>query len=613
MAETESKNIVDNNDEVKSVKRKKKRSANQMAKKLLRKKSRFNDSYELDYDTYQYLIRILEVLRTEFSTMDDKLVFANNIFEQMNDREVEYTKNQVGSRVMDSLMSYASFEVIQKLSESLDHSLRQIFSDKYGSHVLEKLIYVCADRGNSKKTTSVDVKQEQESKDKVDVREDQIDEYNKIVLKLCKYALNNMEEFIYDNYANRILRTVIECLGGFLNKFDNTEISNSKKTNLLKTSLSPRREVIQEYTDLLKVTSQRILNWPQFREFGKDNLTSGFLQTLLYSLNEVDSKTNMLIIKKITKDCFTPNQEGTLSNIFDSENSLRLLETCLAVAKPKRFSKLYEQYFKGNLKQLALTKNSNYSIQRLCDYCKSKEIFDQIFEEISEDFNEILEKQHTGVVLSLANACLRLQTKQGPFVNSIIKALKCDGTEQQLQLVPLISRLTTYDQLETAKKQNRDISIHLHGSLILQAILQFNKPIKIVNSLLAMSAEDLTNLFNDPRGSRILDAFMESKFVGEKSREKLAKLMKGYWIQLAASVHGSRCLDKFWQFSNYNQRLHIMEELASIGQSLSSSKTGRLIYNKLNVALFAKDKKLWAESQNKEEKTKALFASIVGE
>ncbi|XP_057326567.1 nucleolar protein 9 [Microplitis mediator] len=608
-------NTTNNTDSDKQgFKRKKKRSANQMAKKLIRRSTR--DSIinnELDYDTYQYLIRILEVLRTDFPTMDDKLTFVNNVYDQIVDHEIEYSKNQVGSRVIDSLMDYASLQVIQRFANAFSPSLRLICCDRFGSHVLEKIIHVCADRGNRDDCNHTDLKIKKE--DIVITTEDQADEYNKIALKLCKFTINNFEEFTHDHYANHVLRTAIECLGGLFYKIDDK--NNNNKTiinNNTNAVYQPRRKVNEDYIELLKISGNRIVDWPQFREFGKDKLTSGLLQTLLYSTQDIDSKLNSKIIKKIMNDCFTSNTDDSLSNIFDNEDSLRLLETCLMVAQPKKFKKIYTTYFESNLKKLTLVKDTNYCVQKLLNFCATKEEFEKIFDEISEHVLEIINKQFMGVLSSLANACLRLQSKQGPFVNVIMKSLGCDeSAERQLQLVPLVCRLITYDQWTAAKKDERykNIAINLHGSLIIQAILQFNKPIKIVNSLLAMSGDELVDLFGDPKGSRILDVFMDSKFVGEKSREKLTKLIKGHWDQLALSVHGSRCLDKFWEYSKQTQRFCIMDELSSVGQGLKASKTGRLIYKKLNVSLYSRDKKQWIESQGKDDKTKALFADII--
>ncbi|XP_029167411.1 nucleolar protein 9 isoform X2 [Nylanderia fulva] len=554
-------------------KRKKKRSQTQMAKKFARRRNSGND---LDQDTYQYM----------------------NVFQETAGREVDCARNQIGSHVIDSLLKYASLEAIQKLIEAFEPSLRLLSSDKCASHVLQKIILVCADRGNQVSTSITN------KAAVVEIKPLEAKTYNDIVLRLSKYFLNNLEEFVFDTYANHVLRTVIKCLAGLI---DDNE---SNKKSFVQYSVE-RRPVIQEYKDLLIESCDRLQKWPQFYQFGQQEITSGFVQCILHSLKDVDPDLTNAIIKKIRKICFNTDEEEKLSNIFNAESSIRILEACLTVAQSKTFIKLYKTYFAKNLKHLCLTQNTNFSVQRLLDYCVTKELFEEIFDKVSEYFPEILQQGFTGIFVSAGNACLRLQTKQGAFINSMIKLLKCDtSTDDQTQLVRCIVTLKDPDQLKAIP--NNSQPLNLHGSLIIQAILNFNKPIKIANSLLEMSNEELLQLFNDPKGSRILDAFMDSKYIGEKSREKLCKKLHGIWAELAKSTHGSRCVDKMWIWARMNQKVLIMEELAAAGKALESTKSGKIISAKLNVPLFARNKKDWSESQGKEEKTKALFADIIG-
>lgn len=588
-------------------KRKKKRSNMQMAKKFARRRYHGTD---LDTETYQYMVRILELMREDFPSVEEKLIFINNVYEQSVGHEVEYSKNQVGSRVLESLLKYANLESIQRFTDALSSSLRPISCDTFASHVLEKIIVVCADRGNRSKTLSQTSKTKETEKVQdiiIDVKESEVKLYNDIVIKLSKYLINNLEEFVWDTYANHLLRTVMECLGGLI---DTNDGQNRTKQML---STIERREIIQEYKDLLIDACNRLFNWPQFLEFGKDELTSGLLQSILYSLKDVDKKLTESYITKIIKECFSSKEDGKLSNIFDCESSTRLLEACLAVAESKSFDHIYKEYFKGNLKSLCTTQGTNFSIQKLLDHCESKETFEEIFEEIEALLSNILQTGYTGILVSIANASKRLQTKQGAFVTMIIKTLECDTSEEkQYQIIKCIATLKKQNELESLEEKDQtNLPVHLHGSLIVQAVLNFNKPIKLVNSLLAMNNEQLLNLISNPKGSRIIDAFIDSKYIGEKSREKLAKKLQGYWAQLAQSTHGSRCLDKIWLCSRQKQRMFIMEELSAAGEILRSSKSGKIISNKLNVSLFTRNKKDWSESQGKEEKMKALFADII--
>lgn len=594
-------NDYENNERGK--KRKRKRSHIQVAKKLARRR---NHGYSnVDGETYQYMVHILELMKSDdFSTAEEKLIFVNNVYEQTVGHELEYAQNQVGSRILDSLLKYANLETIQRLVAAFQSSLRLLSSDRFASHVLQKIIVVCADRGN--RGTLSKSCPEPDADASIEVKELEVDSYNNIVLRLSKYFINNREEFVFDTYANHLLRTVIECLGGLIDKPDNS----IDKRKLI---FGEKRPVVQSYKDLLYETCNSLYNWPRFLEFGQDELTSGLLQSTLYSLNDVFPEMVEAYIKRITNECFKPKkEEQQLSNIYQEESSIRLLEACLSVASPKCWYTIYEEYFSHNLKQLSLMRSTNFSVQRLFDHCNVKEHFEQLFEKIHSYFSDILDKGHTGVLVSVANACLRLQTKQGAFVTELLNVLDCGANEKQHQIFACIITLKKSENCEKTKIDSRCL-ISLHGSLIVQAILKFNKPIKMVNSLLEMDVEKVVQIFEDPKGSRIVDAFMDSKYIGEKSREKLVKKLKGYWSQLAKNTHGSRSLDRIWAWASINQRTLIMEELAEVGESLRSTMSGQIMSNKLNVPLFVRNKNNWKETLGKEEKTKTLFANIIGD
>ncbi|CAL7934691.1 unnamed protein product [Xylocopa violacea] len=571
-------------------KRKKKRSRVQMAKKFARQR---NHGSDVDSDTYRYMVRILELTNNDFPTDEEKLIFVNNVYEETTGRELEYARNQVGSRILDSLLRYANFETIQRLVDAFEPSLRPLSSDRFASHVLEKIVLICADRGNGCKDG---------------IPESDVDRYNGIALKLSRYLINNLEEFAFDTYANHLLRTVVECLGGLIDRDE----SNDKRKRL--SSSDRRRPVVQEYKELLSETCNRLYKWPRFLEFGRDELTSGLLQSVLYSLKDTFPELAAAYVNKITNQCFKPGTEQRAADMFAAECSIRLLEACLAVADPKCLRNVHEAYFTGNLKRLSVTRNTSYSVQRLLDHCTAKEDFEKIFEEISTCFTEILGQGHTGVLVSVANACSRLETKQGAYVTELLRALRCEVNEsQQHRIVACIASLKTLQEWENLRKENDSrCSISLHGSLIVQTVLNYKKPIKVVNSVLDTDGEELARMFEDPKGSRIADAFIDSKYIGEKSREKLFKKLKGHWSRLARGTHGSRTLEKIWQWAGANQRTSIMEELAAVGESLRSTKSGRIVSSKLNVPLFARNKNDWMETLGKEEKTRALFANIIG-
>ncbi|KAL0102947.1 hypothetical protein PUN28_018330 [Cardiocondyla obscurior] len=587
-------------------KRKKKLSYGQTLKKFARRESY---SAGLDQDTYQYLIRILDVIRDDSLELEEKTMLMQNVYGEISGHEIECACNRIGSLVIDRMLNYVNLETIQNLVQTFETSLRRLVSERFASYVLQKVIIVCADRGNRVSTpdssNSLDEKTNAKSKDSADsvveVQPFEVQSYNEIVLKLSKFVLNNGEEFIFDAYANYIMRTAIQCLGGLI------ESPNEWNKKFIVPDLTKRRSVIQEYKDLLVQSCDRLQKWPQFCQFGHDQMTSGVLQCILYSLKDVDPDLTKTIVKKIIKQSFKTDEKSKLSNIFNAECSNRVVEACLTIAQPKTFKKVYKTLFADNLEYLCLTHSTNFGVQKLLDNCNDTKIFQEIFAQLTPHFSKILEQGFTGILLSTANACLRLQTEQGPFVYAMMK-LASLSSENQKQIVQCLITLKPVSQLSEADPLP---PFHLHGSLITQAILKFNKPIIAVNSLLEMNEKHLLQLCQDPKGSRVVDAFMDSAYVGEKSREKLFKRLQGTWVTLVCNVYGSRCVDKMWARANMNQKIAIMNELVKSEYSLRLKHPSKYICAKLNLPLFAFNQKKWMTFEEKKNKTKELFEDII--
>ena len=98
-----------------------------------------------------------------------------------------------------------------------------------------------------------------------------------------------------------------------------------------------------------------------------------------------------------------------------------------------------------------------------------------------------------------------------------MKALSChENEDKQNKLFMNLTRLNSSDGAA-------EVFVNLQGSLMIQEILCFNKPIKLVNSILATDAGKLAKVLSDPKGCHITDAFMKSTTIGEKSRESLIR------------------------------------------------------------------------------------------
>ncbi|XP_045483377.1 nucleolar protein 9-like [Harmonia axyridis] len=574
-------------------KRKRKKSFLKNARKYA-KKGHFGCGSRLESDTYDYFVKIMEVFREGFDNDEDKRIFVDNVFQQTDNQEIQCSCNQVGCRVIEMLLPFANDNVMKKYMDSFGNELRPLCCDKFASHVLEELVTQSCARS----TQSNDMKEE----------------YKEFTLKISKFLLNNLEDYIWDTYGNHIMRT---CLQIFSNiPKDDPKSKDSGKNSKKEIEEAP---IVPEYADVVIEYGERLLTWPQFPDLCKNEKTSGFLQILLKALKKLSPKLLKKYMKKLL-ECFTPEDENKDSNkllpVFLATSSIMVLETYLQVAPQKYLSKIYVKCFAGKLFKLSTIRNTNFAVQKLITHCQEKSEFESIFDELADHFANIIQEGHTGIIWAIADGCKRLSSKQGPFVNSLMKAFNCLEPEtRQSSLIICLARMKTFEDCASSSLSNEELQktrLNLHGTLILQILLEFNKPIKIVNSILEMDINNLKALMSNTQGSHIVDSFVRSTYVGEKSREKLVRKMKGTYQDLASTKFGSRSFEAIWNAAGLKHKMAIMDELSYKDGLWSNSEHGKIISNKIHYPLYKRNKEEWKNSfNNKKDAVIKLLEEVV--
>jgi len=86
------------------------------------------------------------------------------------------------------------------------------------------------------------------------------------VIKVSRFVLNNLEEFVWDTYANHVIRTVTDCLRGISPGTAGRYKKHVVKPKMKITTgpLVKSTKVSPEYTELLKEFVHRLSAWPQF-------------------------------------------------------------------------------------------------------------------------------------------------------------------------------------------------------------------------------------------------------------------------------------------------------------------------------------------------------------
>ena len=68
--------------------------------------------------------------------------------------------------------------------------------------------------------------------------------------------------------------------------------------------------------------------------------------------------------------------------------------------------------------------------------------------------------------------------------------------------------------------------MNYHGAMLLKVLFDFQKPSKLVKSLLSLSLEEVLILANDPMGSHAVEAFLKSKSVPSDDKNILIQKLQ---------------------------------------------------------------------------------------
>lgn len=583
---------------------------------------------------------------------------AENVLEQTKGKEIHTSSNQVACTVIEHLLPFVDADNFERFQSEFANSFRPICADKFASHILEKLVSISFLRGVAKIQTDdkIDVDQSTTSSkplakkmktcipdekefnlDKNAFSDEHRQKCREYVVKVSKFLLNNLEDYVWDTYGSHIMRTCFDSLSGvFAIKKSFLSPANEQPQQPRDSQLEINYQVPDEWLEILQEYALRLQNWPQFPDFPYNELSSSLIQSLCVALARRDKNTLKHLGKRILNEAFLPpptaesksnepNEDDkieskdisiadtseidtNLPSVFTSESSIFCLEALINVAGTKLLTQIYVKLFSGRLARLSLMKSANFAVQKLLAKIKVKEDFEAIYDELGDSIENLLQIGHTGVVSALAQACLRLALKQGPFMQQFQTALDCLSPKVKSDKFALVTlKLKPYNVVI----QDTSNFVHIHGALILQSMLKFNKPIKLVQCLLDMKNTDLAEIFCSPKGSHVVDAFMDSSFIGEKSRERLVKHMMDCYLNMAISKHGSWVVEKLFNAAGDQQKARIVKELAEKVNQLNGTPSGRLLNHKFRIDTYRLSPDQWRATFNKESKAEKMFKDIL--
>ncbi|XP_041377014.1 nucleolar protein 9-like [Gigantopelta aegis] len=561
----------------------------------------------LDDDTLNYYRRVSETLQNGFQDDDEKDLFMNNALEQLSQEALKVSQNQTGSRIAESLIKEAQPRHVCQVFTALGQDWNTATTDRFASHVLQALIHMIPRQWSTSENSA-----------------------DEVFISLYDYVTENLDSLVRDTYSSHILRELLESLGGVSvsELIIHRQVSKHNVKGIeLKHQEEKKLEVPNKFKKKFRKLVKQIFKICNYDDDLRDVNYNTVLQTGLLVLHQVEPPLCAKLCNKIIKkgdlllgDLETENKIKLPELVQDKTGSY-LVEQIIAVTSPGELEHIYSSVFKGRLLYFAVDKIANYVLQKLISCISDKTLFTDIFDELSPFMEDMLAFNHLGVITKLAEACLRVGTRQERLIKVLMESFHCaEPADRQVEFVKLLASLTTYDVFFCQDKEKEKESeektkplltrINLHGSLLIQHLLHFGKPKLVVTSLLQLKPVELKTLSCDQMGSHIVDAYFQSQSVGERHRELMVDKLKGSFFEVACSRNGSRTLEAIWKCIPTKQKCVIAEELSLQEDRLRSDQYGCFIHRNFAISHFKHRRSDWQGLQGASTKKRKIFKDL---
>lgn len=269
---------------------------------------------DMDNDFSMYIREIAQKVMYSELDDDDKIAIINNL--EMENKESILAHHTLGSQVLDKLIGFSTPETFEKYTSCLK-DLRKLILNTNASFVLESCVKIATIRALadanmvkkeddsepeskkkkfSKKSTDVEYNLEQ------DFKPAHIEYCNQFVLRLSKFALNNMEDLL-TTQGSHFIRTCVLCLSGIVSY----KLHDKSAVNQINLKTDHGKTLNQDWLIIIDDFASRLQLWPHFSQLALHEKPSTFLQVRFC-------------------DCFKFN---TITNYFACRYSVKLFTTAI--------------------------------------------------------------------------------------------------------------------------------------------------------------------------------------------------------------------------------------------------------------------------------------------
>uniref|UniRef100_A0A8C6IIG8 NOP9 nucleolar protein n=1 Tax=Mus spicilegus TaxID=10103 RepID=A0A8C6IIG8_MUSSI len=571
-----------------------------------------------------YFRRALSALKVAPDAAEERELMARNILKEVEAQALALATNRTGSEMLQELLGFSPLKPLCRVWAALRPNLRFVACHRCGVHVLQSALLQLPRLLRRPAEAEEEEEEEEEGGPSQTLEE--------LVLGLAAEVCDDFLFFCGDTHGSFVVRTLLQVLGGTLLESERGKPRGSQSSETQRTSARECKptnfEVPKTFLNRLQDLSACFLK--DIAVFITDKISSFCLQVALQVLHHKLPQHCAHLCDAVIDYLSSRNSSADGSPLLlflRDQTSSRLLEQVLLVLEAERLQRLYKDHFQGQLCSLAEHPIANFPLQRLLDAITSPELLSLVFEELSPALEMVLAQGHPGVVVALVEACRRVGTHQAQVLQLLFEAFHCaEPPSRQAACVPLFAALLAYEvyyelmeeegavpaehQVEMATARAlREVTVL--GSLLLQHLLYFSNPGLVLRSLSALTGPQLLTLAQSPAGSHVFDAILTSPSVTHKQRRRVLKTLKGQYVALACSRHGSRVLDAIWSGAALGARKEIAAELGEKNQELIQDPFGHHVARNVALTTFLKRREAWEQQQSTVAKRRRALNSIL--
>ncbi|XP_027775802.2 nucleolar protein 9 [Marmota flaviventris] len=580
----------------------------------------------LSPETLGYFRQALSALKEAPEAGEERELMVHNVLKEVEAQALALATNRTGSEMLQELLGFSPLKPLCRIWAALRSNLRFVACHRCGVHVLQSTLLQLP------RLLRNTAEEEEEEEEEENGKDGSLETLEELVLGLASEVCDDFLFYCGDTHGSFLVRTLLQVLGGTLLESERARPGGSKSSEtqrVIARECKPTDfEVPEAFLNCLQNLSSCFLK--DIAVFITDKISSFCLQVALQVLHRKLPQFCAYLCNAVIGYLSTRSSSAAGSPLLlflRDQTSSRLLEQVLLVLEPPRLQSLFEDHFQGQLQILAAHPIANFPLQRFLDSISTPELLSPVFEELSPALEAVLAQGHPGVVIALVGACRRVGAYQAQVLQLLLEAFHCaEPSSRQVACVPLFATLTAYEvyyelteeegavpaehQVEIATARTLG-EVTVLGSLLLQHLLHFSAPGLILRSLGSLTGPQLLALAQSPAGSHILDAILSSPSVTHKQRRRVLQALKGQYVSLACSRHGSRVLDAIWNGAALRTRKEIAAELGEQNQELIRDPFGHHVARNVALTTFLKRREAWEQQQSAMAKRRRALNSVL--